>query len=380
MDENIIAVLDACKKSIGYISQSINSQKCNCCNLPVCKEIDTFYKSLIRLCNVIKETNPSEEAELKLRANNFIGKQRINPYDFGAIMAVIGILGDRYSLSSMAKKIFISHSSQDENTIVSFVTQILRLGCGLQTDDIVCTSLESMGVRTGEDIRDYLKTQLKGCEYVFFMISENYNKSGICLNEMGAAWVLDKKTKLFLFPDLTFTDLGWLYEISKGSSLDNENALDHLRDELLAKYSLIKSPKTADWTTQKKTFLSVLKNEYSIQPNIDKLCPIICSISGNKNILSPALDFFESDKKYSLYMSKNTHDITVKFSACNNNWYFSALNIKGWIVSDIIDNSREIRLRKGTEGYIEFLFKNTGSAEVIIRAKDFSNTKQISWK
>ena len=75
---------------------------------------------------------------------------------------------------------------------------------------------------------------------------------------MGAAWVLDKKVKPLLFPKMNFTDLGWLYEISKGAILNNESALDDLRDELLAEYHLIKSIKTSDWTVQKKYFLSVL--------------------------------------------------------------------------------------------------------------------------
>lgn len=269
MNKNIVAALEICKKSIDYVRKAINEQKCNSCNLPICRERDVFYKSLIQLCDAIKQTNPFEEAELRMRANNFVGKQRINPYDFGAIVAIVGILNNRYSSSNSGKKIFISHSSRDEEIITTFITQILRLGCGLQPDDILCTSLESMGVRTGDDIRTYLKDQLKICDYVFLMISDDYQKSGICLNEMGAAWVLDKKVKPFLFPNLTFADLGWLYEISKGSALGNESALDNLRDELLAEYALIKSPRTADWTVQKREFIATLNESYSEQPNID---------------------------------------------------------------------------------------------------------------
>lgn len=259
MRKDIIAALAACKSSIDYVSKSINNQQCNYCNLPVCKVMDVFHNSLIRLCDAIKQINPSEETELRLRANNFIGRQRINPYDFGAIMAIVSILSDSYSLTAGAKKIFISHSSKDKIVIDSFVTHVLRLGCGLQPNDIVCTSLESMGVKTGDDIRNYLKKQIKECDYVFFMISSNYKESGICLNEMGAAWVLNKNVKPFLFPNYDFKDIGWLYEISKGSTLDNENTLDHLRDELLEVYALIEKPQTADWTSNKKEFSKMLK-------------------------------------------------------------------------------------------------------------------------
>lgn len=73
---------------------------------------------------------------------------------------------------------------------------------------------------------------------------------------MGGAWVLNKDVKTFLFPKSSFKDMGWLYEISKGAKLDNEEALDELRDELLARYKLINNPKTSDWTAQKKKFIS----------------------------------------------------------------------------------------------------------------------------
>lgn len=258
MKTETIAAIKECDIRIEVIRQAINSQKCISCSLYICKEIELLTNSLIHLCNLIQSIHPYEEVELRSRANNFTGKQRINPYDFGAVIAIIGILKKYYLSSGAAKKIFISHSSKDEKIIISFITHVLRLGCGLQPDDIIYTSLESMGGKTGEDIRNYLKVYLKNCDYVFFMISDNYRKSSICLNEMGAAWVLDKKVKPLLFPKMNFTDLGWLYEISKGAILNNESALDDLRDELLTEYHLIKSIKTSDWTVQKKYFLSVL--------------------------------------------------------------------------------------------------------------------------
>lgn len=54
--------------------------------------------------------------------------------------------------------------------------------------------------------------------------------------------------------------MGWLYEISKGAKLDNDEALDELRDELLDKYKLIDRPKTSDWTAQKKSFFKSLNS------------------------------------------------------------------------------------------------------------------------
>ena len=52
------------------------------------------------------------------------------------------------------KKIFISHSSLDKDVVDQFVDKILKLGLGLKSDDIACTSREDTGVKTGEDIRN----------------------------------------------------------------------------------------------------------------------------------------------------------------------------------------------------------------------------------
>lgn len=260
MSKEINVALDRCVEVIEHIRENINNTNggCRFCSEIPCSKLKKLHKSLSDVCNLISDTHPVEAEIIKTKISGLIGVDRINPYDFGGIIVVIKILQSKYNIID-GKKVFISHSSGDEKIVKSFVTQILRLGCGLQPKDIICTSLESTGVKTGEDIRNYLKINLKNCEYMFFMISDNYQKSGICLNEMGAAWVLDKKVKPFLFPNLNFTDLGWLYEISKGSTLDNESALDHLRDELLEVYDIIENPQTADWNIQKKEFLTQLK-------------------------------------------------------------------------------------------------------------------------
>lgn len=173
-------------------------------------------------------------------------------------MATVSLLKSEYSANHL-KKIFISHSSEDKDVMDKFVEQILRLGCGLDIKDIVCTSIESTGIRTGQDIRDYLQKQIIGADYVFFMVSENYVNSSICLNEMGASWVLNKKVKPFLFPNLDYKKIGWLYEISKAGKINDAATLDSLHDELIEEYGLIRH-NSADWTKQKNNFtMSILQ-------------------------------------------------------------------------------------------------------------------------
>lgn len=274
---NIVQLKNAVTKvqsTIEHIRNGINSRKCNTCYF--CKHIGELNKDIVDLLYYAKPLFPIESDYLMAYLHSLAGVNKINPYDFGGILAIINIISSRvdqikkinneifsHNDDNTPVKIFISHSSKDKPIVESFITYVLRLGCGLQPQNILCTSIESTGIKTGKDIRTYLRKQLQSCDYVFFMISDNYINSSICLNEMGGAWILEKSIKPFLFPKSTFSDMGWLYEISKGAKLDNEEALDELRDELIGKYQLIEHPKTSDWTTQKKMFISSLFREGS---------------------------------------------------------------------------------------------------------------------
>lgn len=91
---------------------------------------------------------------------------------------------------------------------------------------------------------------------VLLMISENYLKSSICLNEMGAAWVLDKVTLPLLFPEIKFDEMGWLVESRKGIKLSNQESLDELKDTITETFETGKDIKQSDWTYRKNQFIS----------------------------------------------------------------------------------------------------------------------------
>ena len=271
IQNNNITLQDAMvmvQSTIDHIRDGINSGKCSNCFK--CKYIAQLNKNIVDLLCFTKSKFQIESDFLMAYLPGLSGVNKINAYDFGGIIAIINIISakvnakeNKTGTASIASndrpvKIFISHSSKDRSVVESFINSILRLGCGLQPTDVLCSSIEATGIKTGKDIRNYLQKQLLFCDYVFFMISDNYLNSSICLNEMGGAWVLDKEVKPFLFPKSDFSDMGWLYEISKGAKLNNDEALDELRDELLDKYKLIEHPKTSDWTAQKKSFFTAL--------------------------------------------------------------------------------------------------------------------------
>lgn len=132
---------------------------------------------------------------------------------------------EKIEQKNMAKKpkIFISHSSEDKELISSFIENVLILGLGLTQDDIAFTSHEIYGVEPGDKINQYIKENISAAEVVLFMISDSYKKSEVCLNEMGAAWALDKSFISVLLPYVGFEKLGWLTLYEKGIQIYEKN-------------------------------------------------------------------------------------------------------------------------------------------------------------
>jgi len=156
------------------------------------------------------------------------------------------------------KILFISHSSKDKAIIVKFVDQILRLGIGVPSSCIRCTSIEENGIQNGAKMRDWIHQQIKDCRLSFLMISPNYKDSEICLNEMGAIWALEKDVRIFLLPGVDYNTFGWLEEIRQAGKIVDESALDLLRDDLTELYERTNS--TADWGRHRREFLDYCKS------------------------------------------------------------------------------------------------------------------------
>ena len=78
----------------------------------------------------------------------------VNPFSFGAVVAIVSLLRMKYiSNKNSQKKFFISHSSKDKYIINGFIKEILKIGCGFKDEDIFCT-LDSSAIRTGDDFRN----------------------------------------------------------------------------------------------------------------------------------------------------------------------------------------------------------------------------------
>lgn len=175
-------------------------------------------------------------------------------------------------------KIFISHSSDDKSIVDLFKNLILNAGLGILDGDIAYTSAPETGVPIGGNIPQYIKENIADSDFVFFMISENYRKSEVCLNEMGAAWALDKKAKPFLLHDVSFDSVGWLYRVNLCAKINDTDRLDELRDEFIEKYG--SQTKTVVWNRKKEEFVATI----SVQKQVHDSLPMIPAPSDNEEL------------------------------------------------------------------------------------------------
>ena len=104
-------------------------------------------------------------------------------------------------------KIFISHKTEDK-PFVDELIKLLEFIVGANTKRIFCSSSGGYDIKPGKEILSELKRQFDEYEILFIIVhSPRYYTSPICLNEMGAAWVLGSKFFSFLTPDCSFSIL-----------------------------------------------------------------------------------------------------------------------------------------------------------------------------
>lgn len=200
--------------------------------------------------------------DLKMLPDDCKGHLPIHKAEINEEMYVTKMMYD-FSKDSSGEKatngsIFISHSSKDKAIVEEFVDEILQLGMGIDAERISCTSIEEMGIPNGTKMREWIQEKVVDCKVAFLMISPNYKKSEICLNEMGAVWALEKDVKILLLPGIDYGNFGWLEEIRQAGHIESEGVLDQLFDELKEEYGSDK--KVSEWGRHKKKFLDFCKN------------------------------------------------------------------------------------------------------------------------
>jgi len=176
----------------------------------------------------------------------------------------------------LRNKFFISHSSKDSALVELFINHILKLGLGLRNNEIFCTSIDGTGIKSGEDFKDRIKNELLKCKVVIQIMSPQYKQSEICLNEMGAAWVLCETIIPIVIPPLNY-DVGFLHSNTQQLKLNNRVDLlkfyeDHRNKLFNNEVSLVNYNRQIDtFLGYLETHLSVLSNQEAVFFYDDKI-------------------------------------------------------------------------------------------------------------
>lgn len=147
--------------------------------------------------------------------------------------------------------VFISHASAD-GPFVNELYDLLQTGCDLRREDILCSSVESAGIETGQDFIDWIDGGIKAASIVILVLSENYLCSNFCVAELGAAWALEKSVFPLMLPS-TGRDPGVVF-LGRHSARVDDQGMDDLRDRI-AKEHPPTAEGTARWSAKKAIFL-----------------------------------------------------------------------------------------------------------------------------
>lgn len=169
---------------------------------------------------------------------------------------------EEQEMPQKSPKIFISHSSKDKDyvsCIVDFLEDI-----GLTQEQLFCSSISGYGIPLDEDIYDYLKQQFQEHNlHVILILSDNYYQSVACMNEMGAAWILQNKYTTILLPGFEFREIkGAINPRKIGLKLDGDlievkEKLGQLKDALAQEFGLASIPDVR-WEHKRDTFISTM--------------------------------------------------------------------------------------------------------------------------
>lgn len=167
-------------------------------------------------------------------------------------------------MTGKPKKLFISHSEKDKPYISAIVDLLVSMG--LTQEEVFCSSIPGFGIGYGEDIYKYLKDQFMNYDlHVLFILSDNYYKSAACLNEMGAAWVLQKKYDSILLPGFEFAEINGAVDPRKkamkleGDSAELKNSLKQFADDLTREFGL-KEKSFAIWERYRDRLLDEINS------------------------------------------------------------------------------------------------------------------------
>lgn len=178
-------------------------------------------------------------------------------------------------------KIFISHSSANKDYGNSLV-ELLR-GIGINEHEIIFTSNTAYGIPIGQNIFNWLKSQIAEKPFVIYLLSKEYYSSIACLNEMGAAWVIENEHAMLFTPNFDLSSKEF-----RDGAIDPREIGFYINDE----------ERLLSFIQHLNNFFNVSKNAIIINQKIKKYLSEIETMSSKPStISSPAEKLKEIESK-----------------------------------------------------------------------------------
>lgn len=224
------------------------------------KELITVIKTLFPLIQKQQPVISDVLAKATLRLND---NGIINAFFFGDVRTSLKVLKSIYC---RPPKIFISHKSEDK-PFVDALVDLLRLYVGSEPNKIFCSSVPNYKIDLGKEIYSQIATQFADNDVFTIIIhSPRYYQSSICLNEMGATWILDTDCCSFLTSDCDINKLNGVIDKRYISiKVNNEDAEDRMNDFLYEVMDFFELPKPefkafSQWEKDRDKFLRIVNN------------------------------------------------------------------------------------------------------------------------
>jgi hypothetical protein len=226
-------------------------------------------------------------------------------------------------------KIFISHASANKGYGDALV-DLLR-GVGVKDEEIIYTSNTAYGIPLSQNIFNWLKTQITDKPFVIYLLSQEYYASIPCLNEMGAAWVIENQHAILFAPEFNIGGK----EFQNGA-IDPREIGFYMDDQerLLTFVDLLKD------------YFTVSKNSVIIHQAINKFVMKVAKIKNHPEPVSKAtihpkdnlIEAIDSEPSVNTEVKgNNISDPIQQFRA-----FFSGIGLYQKFVNDITSNKLKV--------------------------------------
>ena len=161
------------------------------------------------------------------------------------------------------RKVFISHSHKDQLIARALVNLLEQ--AGVNGNNIIASSVPKAQFHTGSQLYGEIRSALSDKNtFVIFLLSDNFYSSTVCLNEMGATWIMELKFQFMVLPGFSFEKAnGVIMEknpVGISLSKNDDVTLTRLNElytrELIPRFDL--PVDVSRWSLALRTFLLLL--------------------------------------------------------------------------------------------------------------------------